>query len=143
MTDITTDSKKVSLRLPLAIIVGLGLAVAAGLVGTKSMMTAQANAADIQSAPTGTAVEVAVQVTALPSAGFFDGQLLEKQGFGYKHTDQTLHFRFADDATVAMGQRSDVNVGAILSVNAMTVSPDERQLEAKRVVILTGYVSVD
>lgn len=143
MTDNATASKQSYGRLLLSMVAGLSLAVAAGLVSIRSMMPTVAHAADIKSEPKGTPVEVAVKVIALPSDGFFDGKALEKDGFGYKQTDEVIHFRLADNATVAMGQRSDIRVGAILSVNAMTASPDQDELEAERVVILTGYVSVN
>ena len=134
-------SKRTSWWLPAAVIGGLALAIAAGSVSTNSMVLTQANASELDSLQAGSSAEVAVEVTAMPSPGFFDGRLLEKQDSGYRHTDEILHFRFADDVTVAMGQRSDVKVGAILSVEAMPTGPDTTELEAKRVVILTGYVS--
>jgi len=130
--------------LPLSIILGLGLAITAGLISSRSMMMPpEANPAQLNSALAGTTVEVAVKVTAVPSADSFDARLLEEQGSGYKLTNQTLHFRFPAGVTMMMGQRSDVRIGAILSVNAVTDSADKSQLEAKRVVILTGYAAVD
>lgn len=129
---------------PAAVVLGLGLALAAGFISSQFMMApSQASAAQLNSVTAGTAVEVEVKVTAVTSAEAFDARLLEQQDSAYRLKGTTLHFGFPATTTMMMGQRSDVRPGAILSIDAVTDDPGKTQLEAERVTILTGHVTVN
>ena len=128
---------------PLLIIIGLGLAVAAGMYSNGGMrVPAPANAASVYSAQPGVAMDVVVQVTGNPVSSEFDSVLLSKTDSGYKRSTDILKIALLHETSIIMGQRADIWPGAVLQVRGTIAATNKKLLVAKRVVMLTGFVSV-
>ncbi|MGH8377762.1 MAG: hypothetical protein ACRER7_02305 [Gammaproteobacteria bacterium] len=129
--------------LVLTALVGLGLAVTVGLYSSRMMMRpSSAGAAQLAAAQSGTVLNIAVEVTAVPSPDLLDAQLLIGQGSNYIRTSEMVQIQLQPDTQVSMGNKSELRPGAILQVSAVKRDPGRNQLAAKRLVILTGYVQV-
>ena len=138
-----TASRKSSLWLVVAVLVGVGLAVAAGLYSSRAMMRAPtAGAAQLAAAQSGTLLSIAVEVTATPAPDLLDARLLERQGSLFMRTLEMVQIRLQPSTQLSMGDKSELLPGAVLQVDAVTRDPGANQLVANRVVILTGYVQV-
>jgi hypothetical protein len=68
--------------------------------------------------------------------------LLDKQGSDYKRTSEAVHIHVPAATPIIMGKYQDLRPGAVLQVSALTQGADKRRLEARQLVILTGYVQV-
>ena len=129
--------------LPLTVFAGLAFAVAAGIYSSRMMMlSSTADAKQLAAAAAGTSLDVAVEVTALPSPDVLDALLLDKQGSDYRRTAEVVHIHVPAAVPVVMGRYRDLQPGAVLQVSALSQGADKRRLEAKQLVVLTGYVQV-
>lgn len=129
--------------LVMTVVVGLGLAVSAGLYSSRMMVRPPpAGAAQLAAAESGTVLNIAVEVTAVPAPDLLDARLLDGQGANYIRTSEMVQIQLQPDTRVSMGNKSELRPGAILQVNAVKRDPGRNQLTAKRLVILTGYVQV-
>ena len=73
--------------------------------------------------------------------GSAEGVVLEKQSENsYRKTGQLMRVSFAPDVGVVMGSAGDIRKDAVVHVTG-TVG-DDKALHASRIVILTGYVTV-
>ena len=83
---------------------------------------------------------VVVEVSGI-SAGEIRGELLDKQDdTHYTRIKNEARIRWDSSTSIVMGKTADVRPGAILHVTG-TVGGD-RSLQARQIVILTGYVQV-
>ncbi|MFI4921352.1 MAG: hypothetical protein ACHQAZ_06900 [Gammaproteobacteria bacterium] len=130
--------------LPFMVLLGLAFAVAAGLYSGRTMTLARpAAVTEITAGNSGTAMDVAVEVTGISSSGEIDARLLTKRGDGYVHTAQALKLHLMPDVRFVMGAHTDLKPGAVLQVRGLLESASRRLLDAKQVVFLTGYVKVE
>ena len=89
----------------------------------------------------GTNMNVALEVTTMPSSILLEGTLLEKNDDGsYSLTSQKARVQWNPSQSVIMGSSSDVKVGAIIQVRGTLGNNDV--LTADQVVILTGFVQI-
>lgn len=128
--------------LPMLVLLGLALAVAAGLLSSRMMTrgTSQATNA-IATADSGTSMDVVVELTG-DSAGDLTARMLVKSGDGYRRGADTLQLHLMPDAKLMMGARGDLKPGAVLQVHGILESASRHLLDAEQVVFLTGYVKV-
>lgn len=136
-------SRKSLLWLVVAVLVGVGLAVAAGVYSSRVMMRAPtAGATQLAVARSGARLSIAVEVTATPAPDLLDARLLERQGSLFMRTPEVVQIRLQPTTQLSMGDKSELRPGAVLQVDAVARDLGANQLAAKRVVILTGYVQV-
>ena len=114
-------------------------------VGRRAMNMQTAAAAstgqEMSEAKPGAQLKAVLQLTAVGN-GSAEGILLEKQSeTAYRKTAQHMRVSFPRDVSVVMGSASDIRKDTVVHVTG-TVGPD-KVLQATRIVILTGYVSVD
>lgn len=129
--------------LPVAVFAGLVFAVAAGIYSSRSMMLKPtANAAQLGTAQNGQTLEVAVEITAVPAPNLLEARLLDKQGTDYRRSGTLLHVHLGAGTALVMGKQEDLRPGAVLQVSAASSGADKTQLDARQLVVLTGYVQV-
>src|SRR5581483_3360414 len=144
-----SDSRKRSSRrsygpLLLGLFVVGGVAIVGLLLylGYSMMMggSAPQTAQQFTSAAPGSHVQIAFEVTGLPSSSLLNGNLLQKNADGsYSRIGRTLSVRW-DASKVVMGSSSNVKVGAILQISGTLDAHDV--LTAGQVVILTEFVKL-
>lgn len=84
--------------------------------------------------------KVVVEV-AETSAGEIRGKLLDKQDdTHYIRTKNEARIHWDASTAIVMGKAADVRVGAVLHVTGIVAS--DHSLQARQIVILTGYVQV-
>ncbi|HLG64574.1 MAG TPA: hypothetical protein VKY19_21730 [Ktedonosporobacter sp.] len=131
-----------SLLLGLFVFGGVAIVGLLLYLGYSTMMggSAPQTAQQFTSATPGSHVQVAFEVTGLPSSSLLNGNLLQKNADGtYSRTGRTLSVRW-DASKVVMGSSADVKVGAILQVSGTLDAHDV--LAAGQVVILTEFVKL-
>lgn len=129
--------------LPMLVLLGLALAVAAGLLSSRMMTRGASPAANaIGSADSGTPMDMVVELTG-DSAGDLTARLLAKRGDAYVRGADTLRIHLMPDAKLMMGGRADLKPGAVLQLHGILESASRRLLDAEQVVFLTGYVKVE
>ena len=128
--------------LPMLVLLGLALAVAAGIMSSRMMVRASPSAANaIGTADSGTPMDMVVELTG-DSAGDLTARLLLKRGDGYVRGADSLQLHLMPDAKLMMGARGDLKPGAVLQVHGILESSSRRLLDAEQLVFLTGYVKV-
>jgi hypothetical protein len=131
-------------RYPWAILsVGLltGMIIPVYLISNRMMSAKPMTEAEVAAVSLGGEVEATLEVTGTPSEGVLQGTLLERQGNGtYQRTNRTLSVRWRSDTPVVMGKKADVHRGAVIQIKGKSRS--DRSVDAERIVILTGYVTV-
>ena len=86
-------------------------------------------------------VEVVFEITSMPSDKLLVGNFLEPGSNGvYRRTPEALNVTLTPDTSIVMGQTSDVKLGAVIQIRGQR--SDTHSLTAQRIVILTGYVTV-
>ena len=106
------------------------------MVGGSAPQTAQ----QFAGSPLGSPVQIAFEVTSMPSSSLLKGNLMQKNADGsYSRTGRTLSVKW-NASKVVMGSSSDVKVGAILQVSGALDAHDV--LTASQIVILTGLVQL-
>lgn len=101
-------------------------------------------AAELAAATPGTAVNVALAITGLPTPDRLDGELLqddEAEPFSaFRRTGQAVHVHWSPTTQFAMGEAADLEVGALL--RARGTLGEQRRVEAERLVILTRVARI-
>ena len=145
----TTRSVSASRVTPAWILLLTTLALLAGL----AMWRTADRAMKMKSSPTagpgqfaalkpGEAAKVVLEVTYSTSATNLQGTLLEKKTETvYQRTGQSVEVAFDDKTPVVMGKAADIHPGAVIHVSGAVNA--SQVLEAKQIVILTGYVKVE
>ncbi|HEV3091780.1 MAG TPA: hypothetical protein VGX91_10135 [Candidatus Cybelea sp.] len=80
-----------------------------------------------------------VEVRSVDSPALLAATLLERRRSGYMRTNSALQIRVSPQTTFVMGDRSALKAGAVLGVDG---DRHGAELDADRVVVLTGYVRV-
>lgn len=126
----------VMLILLLALVVGKSGSMA------KRMSTVTAsNGQDFAHSATGSQVEFVVEIREAGADGKITGELLEKKTEEiYTRTTTPVTVQWNAQTKMVMGKAADVRSGALVHVTG-TVQKDH-SLQAKQIVILTGYVKV-
>ena len=128
--------------LPMLVLLGLALAVAAGLLSSRMMTRGTPQTANaIGTADSGTPMDMVVELTG-SSAGDLTARMLVKRGDGYLRGADTLQLHLMPDAKLMMGARGDLKPGAVLQVHGILESSSRHLLDAEQLVFLTGYVKV-
>jgi hypothetical protein len=114
-------------------------------VGRRAMNMQTAAAAntgqEMSDAKPGTQLKAVLQLTAVGN-GSAEGTVLEKRSeTAYHKSGEHMRVTFPRDVSVVMGSAGDIRNDAVVHVTG-TVGSD-KVLQAIRIVILTGYVSVD
>lgn len=136
-------SRKFGIWLPLAVVVGLILAVVAGSYSRLTMrMPLTAGASALAAVPAGTVLNLIVEVTAIPSPGVLNARVLDKDGARYVRTRENVQLDWQADTRMNMGNRDDVRPGAILEVSAQAQGRNSKRFSARSLTVLTGYVQV-
>ena len=105
------------------------------------MDTASLSKTQFDGIAVGGQVEVVFEITSMPSDKLLVGNFLEPASDGaYRRTPDTLNITLATDTSIVMGQTSDVKPSAVIQIRGQR--SDTHSLTAQRIVILTGYVTV-
>jgi hypothetical protein len=127
-----------------------GLAVAAtvavAVIGTRefgrpgSGMTPQSvSSSGLGTSPVGASIKVVLRVVS-KSDRMATGVLLTRQGGPFADTGRTVQIDLDPETRIVMGGAADLKPGAIVEVMGR-IGP-ERAVRARKVVILTGFVTV-
>lgn len=125
--------------LPFLLLMGLILAVLAGLYSGLLMRPTSSSIAQISAPQPGESLDAVVEVTGTNGDGTVNVGLLTRRGDGYIHSGKMLKLRLMPRVKFVMGGRDALRPGAVLQVHAVAGG---RDLEASEVVFLTGYVKV-
>lgn len=126
--------------LPFLVLLGLILAIMAGLYSARMMRPAATNGAERAALETGAVLDAVVEVGSMDADGTLWVGLLTRRGDGYIHVGETLKLLFTPGVKFVMGGQDALKPGAVLQVHARA---DGRSLDASQVVFLTGYVKVE
>ncbi len=134
---------KFGIWLPLAMLVALVLAVVAGGYSRRMMLIPSAlSSSRMAATPAGTALNLIVEVAAMPSPNVLDASLLSKQDSAYVRTADDVRLHWQAGTPVIMGKRDDVHPGAVLAVSAIAWGKNTNQFDVRSLTVLTGYVQV-
>jgi tetrahydromethanopterin S-methyltransferase subunit A len=101
-------------------------------------------AAELAAATPGMTVNVALAIIALPAPDLLGGELLqadEAEPFGaFRRTGQQVQVRWSPTAQFAMGEATDLQIGALVRVRGTL--GESRRIEAERLVILTHVARI-
>jgi len=119
----------------------IGVLIPAYLISNRMMGATTMTEVEVSVVSPGGEIEATLEVGGTPSEDVLQGTLLERQGDGtYQRTKRTLNVRWRSDTPVVMGKKADVHRGAVIQIKGK--SRLDRSVEAERIVILTGYVTV-
>ncbi len=119
----------------------IGVLIPAYLISNRMMSAKPMTEAEVSLVSPGGEIEATLEVTGTPSEDVLQGTLLERQGDGtYRPTKRILSVRWRSDTPVVMGKKADVHRGAVIQIQGK--SRPDRSVDAERIVILTGYVTV-
>ena len=139
-----TFSSKISKLAWVVLLAALAVLSAAfvwrGAEKAMKMQTAAASGSEFAQAKEQESVKVVVEVSETP-VGEIRGRLLDRQDDAhYIRTKGEARIHWDSSTAIVMGKTADVRVGAVLHVTG-TVTGDH-SLQAREIVILTGYVQV-
>ena len=125
----------------LAVIAALGLVyVWSGAGKMLRMQTQAANNAEFAQLKADDAAKIVVEV-AEASGSRIRGKLLERQDeTHYTRTGNAAEIAWGKETAFVMGKAGDVHAGAIIHVTGKLAA--DRSVDARQIVILTGYVQV-
>lgn len=126
-----------------AILVTVGLvAVIAAQSAFRSMTdTSALSQTQFDGVATGGQAEVVVEITSMPSNTLLIATLVQADSnSAYRRTSESLTITLSPGTNIVMGQASDVKLGAVLQIRGQRA--DAHSFNAQRIVILTGFVSV-
>jgi hypothetical protein len=139
----TSDLKRRGLW-SLAILVGIGAVAGIGHDIARragAMRPATTTAAAVFSAQPGAHIKLVARVDHSVSLNTYAAQLLESRAEGsYRVTPERLRIALSADTSVVMGSAADLQPGAV--VQASGALDGARTLQARQIVILTGYVRI-
>ncbi len=140
MTDANKKANRIWMSLLIALAMLALLAVWRTAQKSMQMQTVAAGSAEVQGKKPGEAIKVVLEVADSTSVEIH-GKLLEKQDeTHYVRTATEVRVGFDTSTPVVMGKAADLHPGAIIHVSG-TVNT-RQAVEAKQIVILTGYVQV-
>jgi hypothetical protein len=101
-------------------------------------------AAELAAATPGMAVNLALAITGLPAPDLLNGELLqadEAEPFSaFSRTGESVQVHWSPTTTFAMGEASDLQIGALVRVRGAL--SERRFVEAERLVILTRVARI-
>jgi hypothetical protein len=104
------------------------------------MQARAANAAEFAQLKPADDTKIVIEVGEV-SEGRIQGKLLEKQDeTHYSRTKNAAAASWGKETALVMGKADDIRAGAIVHVTGKVAS--DRSVEARQIVILTGYVQV-
>lgn len=104
------------------------------------MQTQAANSAEFAQLKTQDETKIVVEVSDT-AEGRIRGKLLEKQDeTHYSRTVNPAEVAWGKDTALVMGKAEDIHAGAILHVTGKIAA--DHSVQARQIVILTGYVQV-
>lgn len=134
-----------SRRLSLALLTGLGIAIA--IVGfdffdrMEAMQPRGDSATALSSAQIGEPVKAVLEISKNSAGNPLSGNVLQGvDGSRFRWTRQVLQVSLATTTRFVMGNRVDISPGAVIQVSGTATAPGT--VHATQIVILTGYVSV-
>jgi hypothetical protein len=105
-----------------------------------NMQTQAAKPAEFAQLKPQESAKIVVEVTDVPE-GRIHGKLLEKQDeTHYARTANQAEIVWSKDTAIVMGKAEDIHPDAILHVTGKVAA--DHSVEARQIVILTGYVQV-
>ena len=105
------------------------------------MQTQAASNAEFAQLKTQDDTKIVVEVTEIASDGRIRGKLLEKQDeTHYARTGTLAEVDWGKGTVIVMGKAEDIRAGAVVHVTGEIAK--DRSVQAKQMVILTGYVQV-
>lgn len=105
-----------------------------------TMRTQAASSAEFAALTNEADAKVVIEITEAPQ-GHVRGKLLEKQDeTHYTRTTKDVEARWGKQTAIVMGKADDIKPGAVVHVTGKVAA--DRSVEAKQIVILTGYVQV-
>jgi hypothetical protein len=124
------------------LVVGLLAAVIVPVLVSRAMMGAAPDSAQrVAGATSGEHINAVLEVTTVSTDGLLSGWVLERQAETlYQRTDHILQMRWNADTPIVMGKPQDITTGAVFQVSGQLDAA--RILNADRIVILTGYVTI-
>jgi hypothetical protein len=107
-------------------------------------ITTPMSAAELAALTPGMDVNVALAISGLPAPDLLDGELLEADEAepfsAFRRTEQSAQVRWSPTTTFAMGEATDLQVGAL--VRARGTLGDGRLIVVERLVILTHVARI-
>lgn len=104
------------------------------------MQTRAANSAEFVQLKAADETEIVIEVSEA-SEGRIRGKLLEKQDeTHYSRTANAADVSWGKDTALVMGKAEDIRAGAIVHVTGKVA--EDHSVQARQMVILTGYVQV-
>jgi hypothetical protein len=130
---------------------GVVLALVAGALLLPRLIAAErqrqserpASRADFREAGPGAVVEVAFEIDAPSTSNVLAGPLLEEQSIGtFERTSQPVRVQVTANTPIILGTPADLHPGAIVQVRGTLNGDGTHLIVAQRIVVLTGYVTV-
>ncbi len=124
------------------LVIGLLAAIIVPVLVSRTMIgPAPDSAQRVAGATSGEHITAVLEVTTVSTGGLLAGRVLERQSETlYQRTDHMLQIRWNADTPIVMGKPQDITTGAVFQVSGQLDAA--RILNADRIVILTGYVSI-
>lgn len=89
----------------------------------------------------GASMRIVIEVLGVGAGGHFRGRLLERRGGTYRSTPVSVAAQLTADSVVVMGAAADIKPRAVLQLSGQF--DDRHRVHVARVVVLTGYVTVE
>ena len=124
------------------LVIGLLAAIIVPVLVSRTMIgPAPDSVQRVAGATSGEHITAILEVTAVSTDGLLSGRVLERKSETlYQRTDHMLQIRWNADTPIVMGKPQDITTGAVFQVSGQLDAA--RILNADRIVILTGYVSI-
>src|SRR5215469_15177329 len=140
-TTVPTKAIRPGLILLLALLAVLSLAfVWRGVGRMLTMRTQAASSAEFEALRSEADAKVVIEITEAPQ-GRVRGKLLERQDeTHYTRTGKEVEATWDKKTAIVMGKADDIKPGAVVHVTGKLAA--DHGVEARQIVILTGYVQV-
>lgn len=130
-----------------AILLGIAALAAMAWAGWSAMQRSAAmtltdtSATAFAGAAPGASADLIVEALRVGAGGELTGRLLEPHGSGYRRTAVYVTARLTAGSAVLMGTAADIKPRAVLELSGRF--DDDHRVRVARVVVLTGYVTVE
>lgn len=138
---ISIKSNRLTMMFVLAALAAVSLAFVWGGAGRMMRMRTQAaSKAEFAQVKADEQTKIVIEV-AEASGGKIRGRLLEKKDeTHYSRTENPANVTWGKETGIVMGKAEDIHTGAVVHVTGKMGA--DRSVQAKQIVILTGYVQV-
>ena len=125
----------------LALLIAVAVWRSAGKAMQMKSEAAATGQAGLGSLKPGGVTKIVIEVMDSSARGYVEGKLLEKQTeTTYARTNMVVEAAFDTNTSLVMGKTSDIRPGAILHITGTIMA--SRTVQARQIVVLTGYVQV-